>query len=243
MTRAYANIDEILDGLPAYLGQGTVTSTSAGRAHEGTTFEASCYTDPLGIEHLTGSLKQTVSVFGGWDAPVQLRFTTKFADVSPLIGMQHNGRVRVRMSVAPAALIRFEGGTSPLAARLEAIGRLARDGYRVGLTVAPIQAYPGWREGYADLFRMAAQALVDAPGLDLTVEMITHRFTPKSKIVLRSWYPGSDLDLDEEKRTRKLTKFGSVKHVYPAATMTELRAGLTALLAQHLPAARLLYWT
>ena len=243
VTRAYANIDEILDGLPAYMGQGTVTSASVGRAHEGTTFEASCYTDPLGIEHLTGSLVQAVGTFGRWEAPVQLRFTTKFADVSPLIGLRHNGRVRVRMSVTPAPLVRFEGGTSPLKARLEAIGRLASDGYRVGLTVAPIQAYEGWRAGYADLFAMAAQALSGVPEVDLTVELITHRFTPKSQAVLRSWYPGSDLDLDEEKRVRKLTKFGSVKHVYPTATMKELRGGLTGLLAQHLPMARLLYWT
>jgi hypothetical protein len=49
----YANLDEILDGLPAYEGRGEVTSASAERFDEGTTFEASCYTDPLGIEHLT----------------------------------------------------------------------------------------------------------------------------------------------------------------------------------------------
>ena len=40
--------------LPSYLGEGTVTSRHALRAAEGTTFEASCCTDPLGIEHLTG---------------------------------------------------------------------------------------------------------------------------------------------------------------------------------------------
>ena len=55
VTRAYANVEEILAALPAYEGQGSVTSTSADRAHEGTTFEASCYTDPLALEHLTGS--------------------------------------------------------------------------------------------------------------------------------------------------------------------------------------------
>ena len=61
--------------------------------------------------------------------------------------------------------------------------------------------------------------------------------------VLQTWYPGSDLDLDEAGRTRKLTKFGSVKHVYPAAVMKILRTGLTALLGEHLPQARILYWT
>ena len=242
ITRAYANLDEILDGLPAYLGQGAVT-TGSERADEGTTFEASCYADPLGIEHLTGSLAGAVRRFGAWDADVQLRFTSKFGAVDPLIGLPHGRRVRVRMSVNAPALIRFEGGADPLDARLAALGRLAHDGYRVGLTVAPIQAFDGWRAGYADLFDRAARALDDAPDLDLTAELITHRFTPKSKGVLEGWYPGSDLDMDEAARSRKLTKFGSVKYVYPADLMREMRAELTRLLRERLPAARLLYWT
>ena len=243
ITRVYANVDEILGGLAAYVGQGTITSASAERAGEGTTFEASCYADPLGVEHLTGSLSEAVSFFGRWDAAVQLRFTTKFGDVSPLLGLVHNGRTRVRMSVNAPALIRFEGGTSPLADRLRGLGQLARAGYKVGLTVAPIQPVEGWREGYAALFAQAARELEGAPDLDLTAELITHRFTPKSKGVLQGWYPGSDLEMDEEKRSRKLTKFGSVKHVYPAATMKEMRAELTGLIARHLPAAKVLYWT
>ena len=139
--------------------------------------------------------------------------------------------------------MRFGGGTSPLAARLQAIGRLARDGYKVGLTVAPIQPVEDWRQGYADLFAAAAAAFAGAPNLDLTVELITHRFTPKSKVVLQNWYPASKLEMDETARTRKLTKFGSVKHVYPSALMKEMRAALTQALAEHLPQARILYWT
>ena len=243
LTRVYANLDEILSGLVPHFGQGTVTSASEARAHEGTTFEASCYADPMGIEHLTGSLAEAVRFFGGRREAAQLRFTTKFADVEPLLGLPHGRRTRVRMSVNAAPLIRFEGGTSPLAARLDALGRLARDGYRVGLTVAPIQPVEGWRQAYADLFAGAAEALADVPDLDLTAELITHRFTEKSKAVLQGWYPGSDLDLDEARRSRKLTKFGGTKFVYPAPLMREMRAALTTMLAEHLPAARVLYWT
>ncbi len=234
---------EILAALPAHLGQGAVTSVAEARAHEGTTFEASCYADPLGIEHLTGSLSEAVRFFGRWDAPVQLRFTSKFDGVAPLIGLPHGRRVRVRMSVNAPALIRFEGGTSPLQARLDALARLAHDGYRVGLTVAPIQPVDDWRAGYAALFDRTAEVLADVSDLDLTVELITHRFTPKSKAVLREWYPGSDLDLDEAARARKLTKFGATKFVYPAGTMREMRAALTQMVRDHLPGARILYWT
>jgi spore photoproduct lyase len=61
--------------------------------------------------------------------------------------------------------------------------------------------------------------------------------------VLTGWYPGTSLEMDEAARSRKLTKFGSTKYVYPAATMRELRSGLEAMLADRLPAARVLYWT
>ena len=243
ITRVYANVDEILSGLADYVGQGSVTSVSAARAEEGTTFEASCYADPLGVEHLTGSRSQAVRFFGAWEAPVQLRFTTKFDGVEPLLGLAHARRVRVRMSVNAAPLIRFEGGTSPLAARLAALGRLARDGYRVGLTVAPIQPIEGWREAYDTLFAAAAAELDGITDLDLTAELITHRFTPKSKAVLQGWYPGTALDLDEDSRSRKLTKFGSTKFVYPAPLMREMRETLSEQIAQHLPSARILYWT
>ena len=243
VTRVYANLAEILAGLPPALGLGRVTSGSAARSHEGTTFEASCYTDPLGIEHLTGSLAAAIRFFGTWEAPAQLRFTTKFAHVEPLLGLPHGGRVRVRFSVNAPALIRYEGGTSPLAARIEALGRLARDGYKIGLTVAPIQPFDGWQADFGALFAAVARELDGVAGADLTAELITHRFTPNSKAVLQGWYPGSDLDLDESRRVRKLTKFGSVKHVYPAPVMKAMRAGLTALLSEHLPGARVLYWT
>ena len=243
LVRAYANLEDILGELPPSLGQGAITSRSVERSQEGTTFECSCYTDPLGIEHLTGTLAESVSYFGRWEAAAQLRFTTKFAAVESLLDLDHRGRTRVRMSVNAPELIRFEGGTDALAARLHALGQLARAGYKVGLTVAPIQPLGDWRSGYRELFAMAAAELADVPGLDLTAELITHRFTPKSKVVLGGWYPGTALDMDEAARTRKLTKFGSVKHVYPAPLMKEMRAELTGGLARALPTAKVLYWT
>lgn len=242
VTRVYANLPEILAELPNHLGQGRITSRSEARAHEGTTFEASCYTDPLGIEHLTGSLGALVEWFGGWDADAQLRFTTKFADVSPLTGLAHGGRVRMRASVNPPAYARFEGGTSPVAERLQALRRMADAGYLVGLTVAPIIHAPGWEEAYDGLIASAAAAF-EGSTPDLTVELITHRFTPGSKAVLESWYPASKLNMGSERRAEKRTKFGSVKHVYDRETMKELRGFFEERIAARLPHARILYWT
>ncbi len=244
VTRAYANLPEILEGLRAYAGAGEVTSRSRDRAHEGTTFEASCYTDPLGIEHLTGALAESIRFFGAWDAPVQLRWTTKFSAVSPLLALTHNGRTRVRFSLNAASVARdLEGGTASLRQRLQALRSMALAGYPVGLTVAPIMQVPGWEREYSDLFASVAEALQGIPSVDLTTELITHRFTPGSKEVLLGWYPKTTLDLREENRVEKRTKFGGFKYVYPKDTMAEMRGYLERKLAETLPAARILYWT
>ncbi len=79
--------------------------------------------------------------------------------------------------------------------------------------------------------------------LDLTAEVITHRFTPSSKQVIKGWYPRTRLEMNEESRSAKRSKFGGVKYVYPKATMTELRAWFAHQLETTLPRARLLYWT
>jgi spore photoproduct lyase len=244
VTRVYADLDDILDGLADYVGRGTITSRSTRRAGEGTTFEASCYTDPLALEHLTGSWQRAVEHFGAWDAPVQLRWTTKFDDVGPFVDLRHQGRTRVRFSVnAQPVTTRLEGGTSRLEDRLGALRRLAMAGYPVGLTLAPIMPLPGWQDHYDHLLALIEEATAGVPELDLTAELITHRFTPGSKEVLLGWYPRTRLEMDESLRRRKHGRFGAVKYVYPHEVMAELRSWFEEELARRLPQCRILYWT
>ena len=61
--------------------------------------------------------------------------------------------------------------------------------------------------------------------------------------MLNSWYPGSALDMSDDRRAAKRTKFGSIKHVYDKPTMNELRRFFEDAIAQTLPDARILYWT
>ncbi|SDF72268.1 spore photoproduct lyase [Blastococcus aurantiacus] len=244
ITRVYADLDEALTGLDAYVGRGSVTSGTAERGGEGTTFEASCYTDPLALEHLTGGLARAITRFGTaeWSGPVQLRATTKFDDVASLLDLPHGGRTRLRFSVNAASVARrFEAATSPVPGRLAALGAVAAAGYPVGVTIAPIMPVDGWQQEYGDL--LDAIAAVLPPGTDLTVECITHRFTPGSKATLTEWYPRSRLEMDEGQRTTKRGKFGAVKHVYPKETMAELRGWFQDAVAARLPGAHLLYWT
>ena len=244
ITRVYANFDDILNNLHKYLGQGTVTSRSAVRQEEGTTFECSCYTDPLALEHLTGALARAITLFGNWNAAVQLRWTTKFDNVQSLLPLPHAKKTRVRFSVnAPSVARNFEGGTASLTSRLAALRSIAAAGYPVGLTIAPIMDVPDFEESYTSLLAQVASSLEGITGLDLTTEMITHRFTPGSKEILLNWYPKTPLDLEEERRTKKRTKFGSFKYVYPSSSMKNMRTTLERLIDRFLPYARILYWT
>ena len=242
VTRVYADLEDVLGGLDAYVGQGRVTSSTEERAGEGTTFEASCYTDPLGIEPATGVLSAAIAHIGTheWSGPVQLRATTKFADVEPLLALPHHGRTRLRFSLSPWS--RYEGGTDPVARRVAALGTLAHAGWPVGVTLAPIMPEPGWEEAYGSLLHEVADAVRGAD-TDLTIECITHRFTPGSKDTLESWYPATKLEMDPEARRQKRGKFGAVKHVYTNDVMSALREHVTGLIETELPAARLLYWT
>ena len=234
--RVFANLPQILDNLVSYE-----------RPSEVTTFEVSCYTDPLGIEHLTGSLAECIRYFGTREN-AQLRWVSKFDGVSELLSLPHNGRTRCRISVN-AALIsgKFEGGTASVTSRLQALRRLALPhsqgggGYPVGLVIAPIMPIEDWELHYTRLFDDISAALdFDC---DLTFELISHRFTPGSKEVLMQWYPHNKLDMDEENRSVKRNKFGGIKYVYDADTMKKLRRFFESQIAERFPVAKILYWT
>lgn len=235
LTRAYANMDDILANLGNYLEPEREVS-----------FEVSCYTDPLALEHLTGSLSACIEHFGKLNG-AKLRYVSKFSNIEPFLDLEHNGHTRARASINAAPVERLEGGTASVRERLDAIRQLALPksegggGYPVGLVIAPIMPGEGWREEYGKLFEQIEQALdFDC---DLTFELITHRFTPKSKTVLQGWYPATKLDLDEANRSVKRNKFGGTKYVYPKNVMSELREFFESELSRRFPKAEILYWT
>jgi spore photoproduct lyase len=234
--RAFANLPQILENLAAYENSGKAT-----------TFEVSCYTDPLGIEHLTGSLAECIRYFGT-RTNGYLRWVSKFDTVTPLLELPHHGHTQCRFSVNAVPISRgMEGGTASIAARLNAVRQLALPcaqgggGYPIGLVIAPIMPIADWQTHYTNLLDQVSAALdFDC---SLTFELISHRFTPGSKEVLQSWYPHSKVDLDETKRSTKRNKFGGIKYVYDSDTMKTLKRFFEDEIARRFPKAQILYWT
>jgi spore photoproduct lyase len=234
--RVFGNLPLILDNTLRYDMPGRITS-----------FEASCYTDPLSIEHLTGSLTETIKFFGKRN-DAHLRFVTKFDSVDPLLDLDHNGHSRWRLSLnANPISRRLEGGTSSISARIKALRKLALPrsvgggAYPIGVVLAPIMPIENWQQEYSLLFDELKQNL-DFEN-DLTFELITHRFTAGSKEVLSGWYPNSSLEMNEETRAAKTNKFGGTKYVYTRQVMTEMKTFFHQEIQQRFPKAKILYWT
>ncbi|GEO02463.1 spore photoproduct lyase [Adhaeribacter aerolatus] len=234
--RVFANLPTILNNLPHYKKPGQVTS-----------FEASCYTDPLGIEHLTRSLAETIRFFGE-QKDMHLRWVTKYSQVDGLLNLDHKHQVRPRFSLNTDFVSRrMEGGTASLDDRLAAVRKMALPralgggGYKVGLVIAPIMPLPDWEEQYTHLLDKLEQTLDFS--CDITFELISHRFTPGSKAILQEWYPNTSIDFDETNRVLKFNKFGGKKFVYKPLTMAALRSFFYSELKQRFPQAPILYWT
>jgi spore photoproduct lyase len=234
--RVFANLPEILENTIKYERLNQITS-----------FEASCYTDPLSLEHLTGGLEETINFFSTRPNS-HLRFVTKFDAVGPLLKLDHHGKTRFRCSLnAEPVSRRLEGGTPGVAKRINALRQMALPkehnggGYPIGIVLAPIMPIPDWQIHYSKLLDDVSQNLDFE--CDLTFELITHRFTPGSKDVLMEWYPNTSLDFDEASRAVKKNKFGGTKFVYVKPLMLELKQFMEREIKSRFPKARILYWT
>lgn len=126
--RIYVNMDDILGAAQKYIDE---------RVPEITRFEAACTSDPVGLEHISGSLKQLIE-FMGQQEHGRLRFVTKYHHVEPLLDAKHNKHTRFRFSVNADYVIKnFEPGTSKFHERIEAAGKVAKAGYPLGFIIAP----------------------------------------------------------------------------------------------------------
>ncbi len=256
VVRVYANLPTMLANTATYEGTYPPNATWQNKAGQTgqrpTSFEVSCYTDVLGIEHLTGGLAECIRYFGQRENG-QLRFVTKYDQVDSLLDLPHNGHTRARVSLNTESIARkLEGGTASVEARLQALRKLALPnelgdgGYPIGIILAPIMPIPEWQDEYCHLLNRIYEVLDYSTlgnKIDLNVEMISHRFTPGSKDVLMQWYPNTSLDMAEAGRAAKRNKFGGTKYVYQPDDMKAMKRFFYDEWTKRFPNAPILYWT
>ncbi|WP_058303686.1 spore photoproduct lyase [Gorillibacterium timonense] len=232
--RIYVNTDQILEAAAGYIAE---------RVPEITRFEAACTSDPVGLEHISGSLAELIAFMADQEYG-RLRFVTKFHHVEPLLGLKHNNHTRIRFSVNSDYVIKnFEPGTSRFQERIEAAGKIAEAGYPLGFIIAPIIWYEGWQDGYHELLEKLSRAIPRSIYKTLSFELIQHRYTKTAKNVILKRYPKTKLDMQEETRKYKWGRWGQGKYVYPDEQAGLLKDFLYTHIQEKFPDATIDYFT
>lgn len=132
---------------------------TASKADENLVFEIGSNSDLILENTITGNLEWTIENFKN-QSKGMLTFPTKFDMVEPILGLNHNKKIIVRMSVNPEEIItKIEFGTSKLKGRIEAINKLVDTGYIVGILIAPIILVDNWKILYDDLLKQLKEML------------------------------------------------------------------------------------
>jgi len=136
------------------------------------TFEIGSNSDLILENTITNNLVWTIENFAN-SYKGFLTFPTKFDMVDPILPLQHNGKIIVRMSVNPEEIInKVEFGTSRLNDRINAINKLKEAGYKVGIIIAPVIFTDNWEELYLELIKTLSEKLSNKVKMDVFFEII-----------------------------------------------------------------------
>lgn len=198
--RLFVNREEML---------GKIIKT-ANKSEKELTFEIGSNSDLILENTITQNLEWTIPQFAENNRGY-LTFPTKFDMVEPILNLNHNGRVIIRMSVNPSKIIqRVEFGTSNLENRVKAINKLKKAGYKIGILIAPIIFIDNWEEEYEKLIIYLVENLDDEVKKEAFFELIFMTYSYVHKMINQEAFPNAIKLFDEEKMTGR----GKGKYAY-----------------------------
>lgn len=190
--RLFVNREEMLD---------KVIST-CNKSDKLLTMEIGSNSDLILENSITGNLEWTIPNFIENCNKGFLTFPTKFDMVDPILNLNHNGRVIVRMSVNPDEIIRrVEFGTSSLKNRVIAINKLKEAGYTVGILVAPIILVDNWKEQYENLLIYLSENLSTSAKNDVFFEFILMTYSYIHRAINGDAFPNA-IDLFDKSKMK-----------------------------------------
>ncbi len=140
--RLFVNREEMLDKIIKV----------SNKSDTGLVFEIGSNSDLILENLITHNLEWTIEKFAK-EGKGYLTFPTKFHQVEPLLNLNHNRKIIVRVSMNPNEIIKkIELGTSMLKDRITALNKLCESNYIVGILIAPVIYFPNYKELYEELF-------------------------------------------------------------------------------------------
>ena len=202
------------------------------------TFEIGSNSDLILENTITGNLEWTIKNFIGKTNRGNLTFPTKFDMVDPILNLNHDGRIIVRMSVNPQEIIRkVEIGTSPLKNRVEAINKLKEAGYKIGILIAPIVLIDNYKEEYKKLIEYLDENLSDKVKEEAFFEIIFMTYSFVHNAINTEAFPNNPNLYDKEKMTGR----GKGKYTYKKEVREEAESYIRDLMKKHFPNSEIKY--
>ena len=160
--RLFVNREQMLDKI----------IKSAEKSEKELTFEIGSNSDLVLENSITNNLVWTIENFRN-SKKGKLTFPTKFDMIDPILLLEHQGKIIIRMSVNPEEIInKVEFGTSRLNGRILAINKLREAGYKIGILIAPVIFVENWKQLYLELIQMLSEELTEKVKKDVFFEII-----------------------------------------------------------------------
>lgn len=161
----------------------------ANKSDENLTFEIGSNSDLILENTITNNLVWTIENFRK-SPKGMLTFPTKFDMVDPILPLNHDGKIIVRMSVNPQDIIKqIEIGTSPLKNRVEAINKLKQAGYKIGILIAPVILVDNWKSLYEELIKYLDENLSIEVKKDVFFEVIFMTYSYVHRMINNDAFP------------------------------------------------------
>lgn len=164
---------------------------TAEKSEKELTFEIGSNSDLILENTITGNLEWTIKEFSKTNKGY-LTFPTKFDMVDSICEIEHNNRIIIRMSVNPEIIIdKIELGTSRLKNRIEAINKLKKAGYKVGILIAPVVLIDNWKNEYENLVKYLVDNLSEEVKKDVFFEIIFMTYSYVHRMINNDAFPNS----------------------------------------------------
>lgn len=141
---------------------------------------------------ITGNLEWTIENFVSKANKGKLTFPTKFHMIDPILKLNHQGKIIIRMSVNPQEIIsKIEIGTSSLKKRVEAINKLKDADYPIGILIAPVVLIDNWKEKYEELIKYLSENLSEKVKKEVFFEIIFMTYSYVHNVINTEAFPNA----------------------------------------------------
>ena len=227
--RLFVNREEMLDKI----------IKTANESEKELVFEIGSNSDLILENSITGNLKWTIENFKKAQKEY-LTFPTKFDMVDDILDVDGKDRVIIRMSVNPKEIIqKVEMGTSQLEKRVEAINKLKKAGYKVGILIAPVIFMENWKKLYEELIIYLSENLSEEVKKDVFFEVILMTYSYIHRKINEEAFP-SAIDLYNPEL---MTGRGKGKYTYKQEQRKIGEEFIQGLLEKYFPENRIVYFS